>query len=229
MTSTAHTDLATRLDEVRVMGSIDPSRSKRRKPNSVLTSAVNRACIVLLSAHLEGYLEDVMVEALDALVSSKTDVQNLPLMLRAAHAEEHLRQLEPVKDRNTRASRIDAMFQSDSSLWRGGIPLDATMLRHKAVCGQMDNPGSTQIRQFLGVLNVDIHAYLKSVGKVYLLSQVNGLVARRNAIAHGEVSIGATFGDVDGYMSVVEELAIEIDGQVGEAVRLICSSATLPW
>lgn len=195
----------------------------------MLTSAVNRACIVLLSAHLEGYLEDVMVEAMDALAASGPHVQDLPLLLRAAHTEEHLRPLEQMRDRNSRAPRIDTMFATDASLWRSGTTLDATMLRHKTVCGQMDNPGSTQIRQFLELLAVDIRAYLKSIGNVHLLAQIDGLVARRNGIAHGEVSIGATYGDVDVYVSVVEDLALEIDQQVGKAVQAICGSPALPW
>ena len=198
MTSSAFSDLTGRLHEVRLLCQLDPLRSGDLDQLNT-TNAINRACIILLSAHLEGFLEDLVVEAIDALVDGTAKVEQLPLVFRALHAEEHLRVIEPIKDRKARAPRIEQMFKGESELWLAGKPLQATMVRAKMVCGEMTNPGSREIRQFLELLGVDIELCLAITGKDELLNQINGLVGRRNAIAHGEVNASATSTDVDNY------------------------------
>jgi hypothetical protein len=185
--------------------------------------------LVLLAAHLEGYLEDLVTEAIDALVAQATPAEQLPLILRSIHVEEHLRQIEPVKDRNARAQKIERMFATESALWSSGTPITAKMVRAKAVCLEMSNPGSREVRQFLEIIGVDIDAYLSAQGQKDLLGRVNGLVGRRNAVAHGEATASATAGDVDDYLVLVEDLGREVDDAVAISVQDICGSPTLPW
>lgn len=84
MTSAALSDLGARLDEVRILAAQDPSRIN---PSAVspLSGPVNRASLVLLTAHLEGFLEDLVTECLDNMVTNSPEVENLPLLLRAIH------------------------------------------------------------------------------------------------------------------------------------------------
>ena len=227
MTSRAFVELKERLKEVRTLASVDPTRAgETAQPG--LSNAVNRGSLVLLSAHLEGFLEDVMTEALDALVTNRADVDRLPLLLRSVHAEEHLRDLEPMRDRNARAPRIERLFAEELNLWTSGNTLEATMIRHKTVCSEMDNPGSRQIRQFLDILSVDIREHLENEGKSALLQQVDGLVARRNSIAHGGAS-SATYVDVDAYMVAVEDIAYQIDSAIAVSIQDLCVLPTRPW
>lgn len=228
MTSSALADLATRLAEIRLLSQLDPMRSGDTS-QPLVSNSINRSCIVLLSAHLEGFLEDIAAEAVDCFVANEACVDDLPLILRALHAEDHLRDIELIRDKNSRAPKIEYMFTSESSLWRPGATLDVTMVRPKTVCSQMDNPGSREIRQFLALLDVDIVRYLRNAGLGDLLGRVNGLVAKRNAIAHGEVSASATHVDVNEYLTLVQDLAGEIDTAVGQSVMSICKLTTLPW
>ncbi|MGI5420486.1 MAE_28990/MAE_18760 family HEPN-like nuclease [Actinomadura luteofluorescens] len=228
MTSTALADLATRLAEIRLLSQLDPMRSGDTS-QPMVSNSINRSCIVLLSAHLEGFLEDIAAEAVDCFVANKACVDDLPLILRALHVEDHLRDLELIRDKNSRAPKIELMFSLESPLWRPGATLDATMVRAKTVCSQMDNPGSREIRQFLALLDVNIGQHLKDAGLADLLGRINGLVAKRNAIAHGEVSASATHVDVNEYVALVQDLAREIDAAVGSSSMRICKLTTLPW
>lgn len=228
MSSGSYADLGTRLNEVRVLSGLDPTRLGNTTAAAV-SNAVNRGALVLLSAHLEGYLEDVVVEAIDALVDNGALVDQLPLVLRALHAEEHLRALEPMKDRNARAPRIESMFVSEANLWVAGTTLQQTMVRPKMVCAEMDNPGSTEIRQFLELLGVDIRTFLGARGVLDHLGRINGLVGKRNGVAHGEVTASATFTDVDDYLKLVDDLCSNIDAAVAEGVKEICGMPALPW
>jgi len=230
MTSSALDDLEGRLDEVRCLTALDPERiGDGDADNSRLSSALSRASLVLLSAHLEGYLEDVAAEAIDALVAGSALVSRLPRLLRTIHADEHLRRLEQIKDRNARAPRIESLFAAESPLWTEGNVLTATMVRPKTVCDAMDNPGSTEVRQFLELLGVDIRQHLLDSGNASALGRIDGLVGRRNAIAHGEPDASATYGDVDTYIHAVADLAAEIDAAVAAAVRDVCELTALPW
>lgn len=69
MSSQSFQDLSTRLAEVISLSQADPARTSDFT-QARLSGAINRAGIVLLSAHLEGYLEDVIVEAMDSLVQN---------------------------------------------------------------------------------------------------------------------------------------------------------------
>jgi hypothetical protein len=226
--SAALLDLSTRLGEVRLLTSLDPSRAGDvTKPDE--SNALTRACILLLSAHLEGYLEDLVTEALDLLVHHATLVDDLPLLLRAIHVEEHLRRIEVMQDRNARAPRISAMLAAETPLWIAGNKLRAGMLRPKMVCSEMNNPGSREICQFLRFIGIDVEAYLTSVGNLPVLNQVNGLVGRRNAIAHGDASTTAAYSDIDQYLIVVGDLSRELDAAVAQQLQSICRLPTLPW
>jgi hypothetical protein len=228
VTSGALADLEGRLDEVRELTATDPARAgELLKP--LLSGAISRASLVLLSAHLEGYLEDVIVEALDALASHSAAVDDVPLILRALHVEEHLGEIEPIKDRKARAVRIERLFVGESLLWTAGTTVNTKMLRHTTVCKEMSNPGSRDVRHFLELVGLDILDFLKARGSDRLLGQVDGLVGRRNAVAHGEVNASATYTDVDRYLNVVDDLANEIDAGVANALKKICRSNTLPW
>lgn len=228
MTSQSFQDLSARLAEVASLSQADPARSADFS-RTQFSGAVNRASIVLLSAHLEGYLEDVVVEAMDSLVQHSALVENIPRLLRALHVEDHIATMEPVKDRKARAVRIEKLFKAEASWWVHGAVVQATMLRQQTVCSEMSNPGAREVKQFLELVGVDLDAYLRSTGADDLLRQLNGLVGRRNAIAHGEVSAQATYSDVDAYMTLVEGLCSEIDSAIASSVQAICNIAVLPW
>jgi hypothetical protein len=232
MTSAARTDLKNGLDEVRLLTAQDPGRAESPQSavsSASLSNALSRACIVLLSAHLEGYLEDIVTEAMDALASHGALVERLPLLLRTVHAEEHIFDLEPMNDRNSRAPRIQRMFQIEGPLWTTGNVLTRTMLRPNTVCGKMSNPGSREVKQFLDFIGVDIEKYADTRGATGVLSQINGLVGIRNAIAHGEATSNTTFMDIDNYLDIVEFLANYVDSAAAESVQTICQLTARPW
>ena len=83
-------DLSSRLDECPVTHIVDPSRvGDVTQPSR--SNALTRDAFLLLSSHLKGYLEDLVTESLDLMVHHATLVEDLPLLLRAIHVEEHLK------------------------------------------------------------------------------------------------------------------------------------------
>lgn len=228
MSSQSFQDLTARLTEVKTLAGLDPSRAGDNTQAHV-SNAINRACVLLLSAHLEGFIEDLVQEGLDFVVANGCPVDHLPLILRALHAERHLRELEPMKDRNARAPRIQRLFQEESALWVVGSAVQAAMIKQALVRAEMSNPGSNEIKAFLRYLDVDIEGSLKAAGEMHLLGRVNGLIQKRNEVAHGEVSATATALDVDTYVQVVADLCRHIEDAVARGVRDLCRLTALPW
>jgi hypothetical protein len=132
-------------------------------------------------------------------------------------------------DRNKRASKISNMLTTEIPMWIAGNRLQAGMLRAKVVCAEMSNPGSREISHFLKIIGIDVETYLDSVGNLPLLHQVNGLIGRRNAIAHGDASTTAAYTDIDQYLSVVSDLAHQLDAAVAQQLQSVCKLPTLPW
>ena len=79
------------------------------------------------------------------------------------------------------------------------------------------------------ILGVDIFNHLDSLGKQHLLGQIDGLVGRRNAIAHGEVLVTCAYTDVDHSLVVVQDFAREADAGAARSVQSTCALHTLPW
>jgi len=93
----------------------------------------------------------------------------------------------------------------------------------------MSNPGSREVKQFLDFIGVDIEKYADTRGATGVLSQINGLVGIRNAIAHGEATSNTTFMDIDNYLDIVEFLANYVDSAAAESVQTICQLTARPW
>lgn len=227
MTSQSYGDLGDRLNEVNILTRLDPTRSGWIGGEAT-GNAINRACIVLLCAHLEGFIEDIVTEAMDVM-AGRAKVDDIPLIFRSLHAEDHIKDIEPIKDRNSRAPKIKRMFESESSWWVSGNVLQPAMIRASMICGEMSNPGSKEIRQFLQLVDVDIDKYLRDVGKFELLGLANGLVAKRNSIAHGEIGALPTHGDVDRYIAGVRDLGLCIDEALGLSMKAMCGLTSSPW
>jgi hypothetical protein len=228
MTSTAFADLRSRLDEVKLLSTTDPLRADA-SGDTQLSNAVCKGCLVLLSAHLEGYVEDLATVALDEMVRHSLPVERVPLILRALHVEHHLVALEPMRDRNARAPRIETLFARESQLWNTGRTLDNSMLDARVVCAEMTNPGSGEIASFFKLFGIDLKDALIRRGADDLLGRINGLIARRNEIAHGELQAKATPNDVDTYLQLTEQLATLMDEVMSEGLQAACSLATRPW
>jgi len=156
-------------------------------------------------------------------------VEDLPLLLRAIHVEEHLQKIEALQDRNARAPKIQIMLATETALWTTGNKLRSGMLRPKTVCAEMSNPGSREICQFLRLIGTDVEAHLTAAGNQSVLYQINGLVGRRNSIAHGDASTSAAYTDIDQYLTVVGDLSRELDAAVAQQLQSVCRLPTLPW
>jgi hypothetical protein len=195
-----------------------------------LVNAVNRAVVVLLTAHVEGFVEDLAAEAIDHLHREGPPIQNVPQLLRALHCDVDVLEIARLSDRKARAGRLGKLFADRMALWQVGGTLQPGMLSTELLRSQMSNPGSREVARFAELLGVaDLWESVEDPEHVSIRGVLNEMVGKRNAIAHGDTAAKSTSTDVDRYVTAIEYFARELDRLVAQAVARVCEASALPW
>lgn len=219
-------ELDQRLEEVRALQSLNPvavgslpaTRSAARAD-----TAVNRASVVLLCSHLEAFVEQLLSEGVDTLLSSPLPCDRISNQLRYRHGIRGVREVAEISSADSFARSFAGLISKNSAL------LTSEMVRRQDVdadllCQDFADPKPDKIFGLFAVLGVSRREMLAAFGS-YRLSQaviarVDSLVSVRHEIAHGG-SLQATRGDVVGYLAAVRLLGSHLDLAVGNQVRLL--------
>jgi hypothetical protein len=170
--------------------------------------AVNRACVVLLSSHLEHYIHAVNEEAIDFVNAAGIPSTQIPLRLRLINLRDPIEEAAS-KDWPARAENLTKLAEVEISLWRSdGMSgsLDASRMLQ-----WMKSPKPDKIRRFYAMWDIgDIFLAVTRTPRTLgtLRRDLDTLVSKRNNIAHGDVNEQATPKDIARYL---------------EAVRTFCS------
>jgi RiboL-PSP-HEPN len=215
-----------RLEEVRALVALRPGG--RSRIESAQGFAVNRAAVVLLCAHLEGFIEDLVGDCVDSLNSRRPDPARLPVVLKAAHVMSEVSVISLMTDVEKRAWRIERMFADSRHLWEAAEL--AYQLRVEVVTGEMSNPGAPEIARVLALLGMeDVFVGVTLPDEADIEKRVNELVGVRNSIAHGGADTKVTDDQVNRYVEAVEYLGRALDSSAASTVQHICESRELPW
>jgi hypothetical protein len=188
-----------RLSEVDCLINVCRSRKARATRNiAAEESALLRGALILLSSHLEGFFEDLVVDIVEAIDNGAATPNAFPVAIRS-------RQIlgDPTKWANAdQAKRWEYMREaSHSSLFDDNaqhIPgnLD-TDLHTKGFA----NPGTAEIRDLLKTVGISncweqFHAIEPQQG---YKNEIDAIVGRRNQIAHGDLNAIITILDIGSY------------------------------
>ena len=220
-----HSLTTVRLAEVRELVGLRPE--EQTSGTAGQRAAVNRAAVVLLCAHLEGFLEELIGELVDHLNSSTPRTENVPLLLRAAHVTSDIDAIAAMTDAGARAERIESLFQDHRDLWLAGTLI--FQLRVEKLTAGMSNPGAREISRLFLLAGVeDVFSEVTLTDGSDPNKRINELVRVRNSIAHGE-DTKVTDDQVDRYLDAVECLGRCLDSVIARHLQTITESATLPW
>jgi hypothetical protein len=189
--------------------------------------AVNRATVVLLCAHFEGFLEDLIGELIDELNASTPDTDDVPLRLRAAHVVPEIEAIAGMTDPAGRAERVGRLFRAHGDLWTSG-PLTFQLEAAKAT-SDMSNPGAREVGRLFQLVGIDdpfVEAVLPDGSAPE--TRINEFVGVRNSVAHGE-GTRVTDDQITRYLGAVEAVGRGLDIVVARHVQKITHSPTLPW
>ncbi|MBX7259694.1 MAG: hypothetical protein K1Y02_25280 [Candidatus Hydrogenedentes bacterium] len=193
-----------------------------------MANALYRGSVVLLSSHLERYVESLIVEAVDAINSVNPAVSSLPEALRMAQIEQSLRVAFETKNVATRIGALKSIVQDMSWFWEDTGTCNR--LRGGPLIDGFDNPLPRRINRLFESIGVG-GVVGRAVGldgstdRGIIEVKVEELVQKRNAIAHTGMTTDLTQEDVMFYMRCSRKLVRGIDIIVGGQLQGI----TLGW
>lgn len=210
--------LQSSLAEVEDLQRANPTPTGANPAAPATTRAIGRASVVLLCSHFERYQYSLHEELVDVINAASVFESNIPVSIRLRHSQTGVDELADAQwDRSENLLR--RFMQTDSSLWIDGAVVNN--IDHSRLLVWMKTPSPKNlIRAYRawGIDDIFSSITRKPTTRQHLWLQIDGLVAKRNNIAHGDLSEEATQSDVRRYSSAVRIFCQRVDRQVSRLV-----------
>lgn len=229
MASEALVNLFAALDEVKALQRANPSPAQGggfSRPQ--VARAIGRAEVVLLCSHFERYLYALNEESVAHLLSLAIDADRLSEELRLVHSRDLVDQLGRVQW-NARSEKLRYFSATESALWRSSTPL--ATLDHERLLAWMKAPTCKSIVRAFRMWGIDdiFRAITRTpVNRQRLWLRLTELVDKRNAIAHGDLTVEARYLDIRQYQSAVRTFCTRADRRMSLALAAI-TERPRPW
>lgn len=180
-----------RLEEVKTLLTLAKQVS-RKLPLPQNVSRVNALCrsgVVLLSSHIEGYIEELGTVALERIVQKQLPKTNLGAGFRYYLSRDLIIDIQSKTDPAGIAEVIDKLNQRDQHIWGTQSHFDGA-LTPDIFLNDFANPTHERIRKFFNRFGYDnfqrdmqreLKANFSSCSNM-----INQIVDQRNKIAHGD-------------------------------------------
>ncbi|MCA0323840.1 MAG: hypothetical protein LCH60_15015 [Actinobacteria bacterium] len=232
MSSKALLDLVGGIDEVRALRTHFPvpSRGLPTGDKALAVKAHGRACVVLLTSHLERYIYAVNEEAIEWVNSSSCDLSRFPEVFLLQHSQRAVDELA-ARNWENRAAPLREFVSMYGALWTP--PGRAGTLKHGETLTWMKSPAPENLERYYrmyGIKNIFHQITRKPGPRSLLYLGLRELVEKRNNIAHGDAATQALPADVTRYLSAVGKFADSADKALARSLRsLVGAGATAPW
>jgi len=229
MPSTSLASLRDGLNEVEDLQRANPTPTGSMPRQPEITQAIDRASVVMLSGHLEGYIYDINVEAAAVVNNSAIYSTRLPQVLRLVHSKPALEDLAATGwETDSRARKLETFVTLESWLWHAST---GGQLVAERLLFWMKTPKPDALRRYYRYWGIeDIFATITRTASVRgnLWLRIQELVEKRNSIAHGDKSVAATQSDVDSYAKAVWTFAERADRALAAQLARVCQCPR-PW
>jgi len=197
--------------EVRTLELSNPSPTGGPPQNPPLTRAIGRACVVLLSAHLERYIHAINEETVNVLLTAGVQSSSVPELIRLLHLRQPIDELARTQWTG-RGSKLRDLMERESALWiPNAVP---TALVHDRLVEWMRSPQCEEILRYFkqwGIDDIFSAVTRQPHTRAYLWLKLSELVNKRNNIAHGDPTSEATQADVRNYRQAVTKFCASAD------------------
>jgi hypothetical protein len=231
VTSQALTALLGGADEVRAMRTHYPvpQRGFPTGDKALAAKAHGRACVVLLSSHLDRYVYAVNEEAVDWLNSRACPMVNFPEPFLLQYSKNAVDELAD-RSWEKRGPHLRVFVASHGPVWSpGGV---AGSLVAGPLLAWMKSPAPDSLVRFYrlyGVPNIFDSITRKPATRGALYLGLTELVEKRNNIAHGDFETQALPADVTRYLTAVRTFGQSADRVLSRVLRRIAGGAVAPW
>jgi hypothetical protein len=227
MTSQAAADLVDALAEVEELLVADPTPRGGVSPIPPLSRVIGRACVVLLTSHLERFVAASNAEAIAWINSVGPGGELLPVLLRLRHTRRVIDDLRGTNWDN-RGQQLAELTASDGWLWTVG---QTGHLEHDRLLDWMSSPEPANLRSYYRIWGIqDIFSSITRKGRTRsdLWLRLQELVDKRHAIAHGDAAAEATPADVRAYRAAVRVFCGRADATFARRIGHVLGQPA-PW
>lgn len=187
-------------------------------------NALTRSAIVLLSSHVQGFIEDYAEQIVDRLVADCVPKNRLPDRLSYYAARQSIDRIKSATDPDTLIGEIKRLNGEFGELFYGdgSVPKSLVGTRYKDGFG---NPTVREIRRFFRRFGYETydHDLRRQLKRDYLIvcNAVDQVVEQRTKIAHGDTVVASTPKDLGQYVLLTQKFCSRTDLVAGVHFRRI--------
>ena len=181
-----------------------------------------RAGVVLLSSHIEGYVEELSELILRRVVSTRTPKKRLAERFLYYFSKDMLDEIGDTRDPDKISAKIAALFDRDKDIWCAEEVFNEELPADRFVSG-FSTPRFDQIQLFIA--RFGYKEYKRDLARTLeadfqpCTNMVDNVVHQRNKIAHGDAVTAATPADVAAMLKLVRLFCRSTDVVVGNWFR----------
>jgi hypothetical protein len=229
MASQSLVSLENGIAEVRELQAASPRQTGSAPGALTLTRAVGRASVVILSSHLEGYIDSLNLEAASVVNGAGVQAMQLPEPLRLLHSKPTIEALSGTSwEGQPRVRLLSDFVSTEGWLWGSG---GTGLLDPDRLLIWMKSPSPKALLRYFRYWGIDdIFGRITRAQHTRddLWRRLKELVDKRNSIAHGDLATSATSADLREYLHAVETFASRSDAALARQLSILCAT-TPPW
>lgn len=205
----AYSGFLHRLSEIDAIDRVAIQYTKRlgKKNDASTANALCRASIVLLSSHLEGYVDELAERILYCIFHKSMHKRKLAPRFLYYFSKDILDELSDTDDPDKIAEKMKKLIRRDADIW-SDHPVFHSELPLKRFIRYFSNPNYDRIKKFIARFGYheydhDLKQTLKS-NYHPCVNMINNVVHQRNMIAHGDIGILPTPKEVSDMQNLVK-------------------------
>lgn len=222
--TSAYSGLAPRLQEIETIVTTARAITGRRTVRDPVgrTNSLCRGGIVLLSSHVEAYIKELSVVALERVGRNRMPKASFDDVFKYYLSRDLIRDIQSSQRPDSIARNVHRLYERDGHIWDASTlftqPLsyetfvaDVPSPNHDGVCQTLRRFGYTEFHHDLqAALNRDFMA---------CRTQLDHVVDQRNKIAHGDFTVAGSPTDLDVMRHYVKAYCRQADQVVGDWFR----------
>jgi hypothetical protein len=218
--TTAYSGFLQRLPEIEALNCLAKQHTIRlgEKNDAATVKALCRANIVLMSSHLEGYVEELAEVILQRIFQHALAKGKLAPRFLYYFSKDLLDELYETRNPDKIACKVKKLFQRDIDIWS-----DDDTFRDELPSGrfisEFSNPSVKKITHFVARFGYSNYRYdlghLLKANCQPCINMVDNVIDQRNKIAHGDAVVTSTPNDVADMLRLVRLFCRASDDVIG--------------
>jgi len=187
-----------------------------------LINTLCRAGVVLISSHLEGYIEELGEHALEQIHQKKVAKNKFSKSFRYHLVKRYVKSIRDTTDPEKLSDKIGVFISQWSDIWstintfRNALPTDSLI-------GGFSNPKHKHIRKFFRCFGYNTFDQDLRNQLTYdfdpCCNMIDQIIEQRNKIAHGDTTAPGTPSELEDMIRLVKKYCRNVDIVVGDWFR----------